>query len=199
MRILVVGASGDIGRAAVAALRGRGHEVVAAHRTAPDHPVDLGDRGSVARLLTSVGRADAVVSAVGGTPFGPWESMDREKWMAGLEGKLLGQIMLVQQAREIVPVGGSFTLVSGVLSDQPVRGGSVSSAINAAIEAWVRSTALELWGEHRINVVSPTVLAGSRERYDAAFPGFPSVDDHAVGQAFVRSVESGETGLVYRP
>ena len=51
----------------------------------------------------------------------------------------------------------------------------------------------------RSNAGSPTVLTASREKYADVFPGFPLVDDDAVGRAFVRSVESKETGRVYEP
>jgi hypothetical protein len=63
----------------------------------------------------------------------------------------------------------------------------------------VRARAGELWGRFRINAVSPTVLTGSREKYADVFPAFPLVDDADVGRAFVRSVESMETGQVYVP
>jgi hypothetical protein len=42
------------------------------------------------------------------------------------------------------------------------------------------------------------VLTESREKYADALPGFPTVDSADVGLAFVRSVESMETGQIYR-
>lgn len=57
--------------------------------------------------------------------------------------------------------------------------------------------ALEAQGAFRINIVSPTVLTESAEKYAAAFPGFPTVDGATVGAAYVRSVESFDMGQVY--
>lgn len=74
---------------------------------------------------------------------------------------------------------------------------SAAAATNGAIEAWVRAISGELWGRFRINAVSPTVLSESREKYAAAMPGFPAVDAADVGQAYVRSVDSVETGRIY--
>jgi NAD(P)-dependent dehydrogenase (short-subunit alcohol dehydrogenase family) len=197
VKILHVGASGTTGSAASAALRARGHEMLAAHRDSVELPVDITDPDSIANLVDTVGEIDAVISTAGGTPFGSWDELDRDAWLQGLQNKLLGQVELVRQATRTVRSGGSFTLISGILSREPIRGSSIASAVNGALEAWVRASAGELWGRFRINIVSPTVLTESRQKYAAVFPGFPLVDGSAVGQAYVRSVESMETGQVY--
>jgi hypothetical protein len=103
----------------------------------------------------------------------------------------------VRRARSVLAPGGSFTLISGILGREPIRGGSIAAAVTGALEAWVKATSLEMAGQFRINVVSPTVQTESVEKYSAAMPGFPAVDGAAVGAAYVRSVESFETGQVY--
>jgi NAD(P)-dependent dehydrogenase (short-subunit alcohol dehydrogenase family) len=198
MKILLVGATGAVGRAAHEALVARGHEVVAAHRTSAEYPIDLTDPGSIQRVLDKVGPLDAVVCTAGTTPYAPWDDLDRDAWLAGINSKLLGQVELVRRATGVVRAGGSFTLITGILAREPIRTGSVAAAVNGALEAWVVASAGELWGRYRINAVSPTVLTESRDKYADAFPGYPTVDASVVGQAFVRSVESMETGQVYR-
>jgi NAD(P)-dependent dehydrogenase (short-subunit alcohol dehydrogenase family) len=198
MKILHVGATGTIGNAVSAALRDRGHEVLGAHRSSDQLPVDLTNPESIGALIASVGPIDGVVATVGSTPFGPWTDLGREELLKGLSDKFLGQVELVRQATQVVRPGGSFTLTTGILGREPIRGGSVAAAANGALEAWVRASAGELWGRFRVNAVSPTVLTESREKYADAMPGFPTVDAARVGQAFVRSVESMETGQVYK-
>jgi NAD(P)-dependent dehydrogenase (short-subunit alcohol dehydrogenase family) len=198
MKILHVGATGTIGNAVSAALRDRGHDVLGAHRTSARLPVDLTNADSISELVESVGAIDAVVATTGSTPFGPWADLGREELLRGLSDKFLGQVELVRRTARIVRPGGSFTLTTGVLAREPIRGGSVAAAANGALEAWVRASAGELWGRFRINAVSPSVLTESREKYADAMPGFPTVDAAMVGQAFVRSVESMETGQVYK-
>jgi len=117
--------------------------------------------------------------------------------MEGLANKSLGQVELVRQGTRVVRPGGSFTLISGILGREPIRGGSAAAAANGAIEAWVCASAGELWGRFRVNAVSPTVLTESREKYAVAMPGFPAVSAAEVAQAYVRSVESMETGRIY--
>jgi len=197
VKILHVGATGAVGNAVGEALRGRGHEVIGAHRGSDVFPVDITDPESINRLLGKVGEIDALVSSAGTTPFGAWDELDRDSWYAGLNSKLLGQVELVRQGTRVVRPGGSFTLITGILGREPIRGGSIAAAVNGALEAWVRASSGELWGRFRINAVSSTVLTESREKYADAMPGFPVVDAADVGQAYVRSVESMETGRIY--
>jgi NAD(P)-dependent dehydrogenase (short-subunit alcohol dehydrogenase family) len=198
VKVLHVGASGHVGEAVAAALRDRGHEVVAAHRTSAEHPVDITDPDSVAQLFQQVGPGlDAVVCTAGTTPYAPWDELGREQLLTGLNSKFLGQVEVVRQGVGFVREGGSFTLTSGILGREPVRTGSVAAAVNGALEAWVRASAGELWGRFRLNIVSPTVLSVSREAYMSVMPGYPAVDSGEVGLAYVRSVESMDSGHVY--
>jgi NAD(P)-dependent dehydrogenase (short-subunit alcohol dehydrogenase family) len=197
MKILLVGATGAIGEAVHTALVKRGHDVIAAHRGSSEWPVDITDPNQIGALLTKAGALDAVVCAAGSTPFGPWHQLDRDAWMSGINSKLLGQVELVRQGVEQVRTGGSFTLITGILGREPIHSGSVASAVNGALEAWVVASAAELWGKHRINAVSPTVLTESLDKYGDAFPGFPSVSAADVAQAYVRSVEGVDTGRIY--
>ncbi|MFI6674938.1 short chain dehydrogenase [Kribbella sp. NPDC050470] len=198
MKILLVGATGTVGRAANDALVARGHEIVAAHRSSPGYPIDLTDPGSIQDVLDQAGPLDAVVCAAGTTPYGPWDELDRDAWLRGLSSKLLGQVELVRRGTGTVRTGGSFTVITGILAREPIRTGSIAAAVNGALEAWVVASAGELWGRYRLNAVSPTVLTESKDKYADTFPGYPTVDASVVGQAFVRSVESMETGRIYR-
>jgi dTDP-4-dehydrorhamnose reductase len=69
-RILVLGATGTIGREVVAALGGK-YEVIAASRSKAAHKVDMSDPASVRNLLSSVGRVDGILSAAGQARFKP--------------------------------------------------------------------------------------------------------------------------------
>lgn len=197
MKILHVGASGTVGEAVGRALEARGHDVIAAHRKSPNHPVDITQTESIRGLLARLGELDAIVSTAGGTPFGPWDELGRDDFRAGLDNKLLGQVELVRHGSNVVRKGGSFTLITGITAREPVPEASIAAAVNGALESWVRTSAAELWGRFRINAVSPTVLSESREHYASVFPGFPFVDGDRVGDAYVRSVESMDTGAIY--
>ena len=59
--------------------------------------------------------------------------------------------------------GGSFTLTSGIVADEPIREGANATTVNLALEGFVRGAAIELPRGIRINLVSPTVLTESME------------------------------------
>ena len=194
MRILVIGATGNIGAVAAATLEARGHEVLRASRsTTPS--VDIADPGSVGALFEAVGIVDAVVVASGAVPFKPLEELAREDYQAGLTSKTLGQVEVVRQALEHLPDGGSITLTTGVLAREPIATGAAAALVNGALESFVVTAAAEAPRGLRINAVSPNVLENS-PGYHALFPGQPQVTDEEIGRAFVLSVEGLGTGRI---
>ena len=195
MRIIVVGAAGDVGQAAVAALAGA-HELVSVGRTSGDLQADVSDLAAVRALYARVGRFDAVVSCAGDASFAPLAALDQEKFMVGLSRKVMGQVNLVLAGLEMISDGGSFTLTSGVLDRDPVRGGSNAAAANGALAGFVKSAAIEMPRGLRVNVVSPGMLEVSAARYGAYFPGHRPVSSAAVGRAYVKCVEGALTGQV---
>lgn len=197
MRILLVGAGGTLGSAVRNALAGRGHEVIGVGRTGGDLVCDVTDPGAVARMYAEAGLLDAVAVAAGDAVFKPLAQLDADDFAATLRGKALSQLELVRQgARHIAPTG-SFTLVSGILAEQPIVAGAAASAANGAVEAFVRAAAVEL-PPRRVNAVSPTVLEESLPAYGPFFAGMEPAPAARVATAYVRSVEGAQTGRVYR-
>ena len=195
MKILVVGASGVLGQAIVAALED--HEVIKASRRG-EHTVDLKDPASIAALYDEVGELDAVACAAGVTPFDSFANLALDDYRTGLEDKVLGQIELVRQGADHLTDGGSFTLVSGILSTQPIATGTVASTVNGALDSFVRAAATGLPRGLRINAVSATAFLETWDSYAEFFPGFTPVPASDVGRAFVKSILGVQTGQVYR-
>ena len=194
MKILIVGANGLLGSAAVAALKGR-HEVIEASRSS-DVSVDLAEPDSIRRMFDQVGTVDAVISCTGSVPFKPLSELTDKDFRAGFEDKVLGQVNLVQLGAEYIADSGSFTLTSGVLAREPILTGAAASLANGALESFVMAAAAELPRGIRINAVSPTVLAEA-SGYHEFFPGFSQVPADEVGRAYVKSVEGIQTGQVF--
>jgi NAD(P)-dependent dehydrogenase (short-subunit alcohol dehydrogenase family) len=195
MKILVVGASGVLGRAIVAALAG--HDIVEASRDG-EHTVDLRDPASIAALYAELGELDAVASAAGVTPFESFTNLTLDDYRAGLEDKVLGQIELVRQGAAVVAEGGSFTLVSGILSTEPIATGTVASTVNGALDAFVRAAATGLPRGLRINAVSANAFVETWDSYAESFPGFTPVPVADVARAFAKSILGVQTGQVFR-
>jgi NAD(P)-dependent dehydrogenase (short-subunit alcohol dehydrogenase family) len=197
MRILLIGASGTIGRA-VHQLMGGSHEVIAAGRNGAELTVDITSPDSIQAMYRAAGKVDAVVSASGSTYFGSLQDMTPEQNEISIVSKLRGQINLVLLGLDHVRDRGSFTLTTGIVMDDPIRGGASAAMANGAIRAFVQAAALDMPRGLRINNVSPNVVEESAAKYDAFFPGFGSVPVGKVAQAFRKSIEGGQTGQTYR-
>jgi NAD(P)-dependent dehydrogenase (short-subunit alcohol dehydrogenase family) len=195
MKIVVIGATGTVGKAAVAALKDR-HEIVAVGSKSGTHQVDIADSGSIKRLFDKIGRFDALVSTAGKVHFGPFDKLTEKEVEIGLANKLMGQVNMVLIGRDYLADGGSFTLTSGVLTHDPIRYGACASLVNGALEAFVRAAAIEMTRGLRINIVSPGVLIDSLPHYGDYFRGHEAVPNDRVGRAYLKSVEGLLTGQV---
>lgn len=196
MRILIVGATGTIGRPLVAALEGR-HEVVQASKHKSRERIDITDTESIRALFTRVGTVDAVVCAAGDASFKPFAALTDEDYSASIRSKLMGQVNLVRYGTASVADGGSFTLTSGTLAREPMVGGAVASLMNGALDSFTRAAALEAPRGIRVNVVSPpwileTLIAFKMDPTG----GMPAVD---VARAYLSSIEGKQTGVVISP
>jgi NAD(P)-dependent dehydrogenase (short-subunit alcohol dehydrogenase family) len=196
MKILLIGANGTLGKAVSAEL-GQRHDIIAAGRSGGEK-VDIADLASVKALLARVGKLDAIVSAAGNVHFGPLADMTPELLGIGLKDKLMGQVNLVLAGQSALNDGGSFTLITGILTHDPIRYGASASMVNGALESFVKSAAIELPRGLRINAVSPTVLVESMDGYAPYFRGYKPVPAAEAALGFAKSVEGAQTGQVFR-
>ncbi len=195
MKILVIGASGLIGKG-VADELAKKHEVIRASRNG-DVQVDVNNPNSIKEMYEKVGKLDAVAFAAGKVPFKPLSELTRDDFVTGLTDKAIGQIDLVLKGINCLSDGGSFTLMSGVLAREAILTGSVASAANGAIESFVMAASVELPRGIRINSISPNVLVESPGYHDY-FPGFEQVKLADVVRLYVKSIEGPQTGQVYK-
>jgi NAD(P)-dependent dehydrogenase (short-subunit alcohol dehydrogenase family) len=196
MRAIVIG-SGNIGSAVQKAFEEKGHEVVSVGRKSGKFQADISDIKSLKALFSQIGSFDAVGCAAGDVFPGPLEQTTEEQWANSIRSKGMGQINLVRAALPYIADKGSFTLISGVLTDEYMHGGTIGTAINHLVEGFVKAAAVELPRGVRINCVSPTVLTES-VAYHAYFPGFIPVDAREVGQAYLRAISTPITGRILK-
>jgi len=195
MKIIVVGANGAVGQTAINALGDR-HEIITVGRSSGDIQIDIEDQESVRSMYNQVGKVDAVVCAVGHGHFGGVAEMSSDQFMKGITHKVLPQVNLVLVGIDHINDGGSFTLTSGVLNRDPIRGGASAAAANGALDGFVIGAAIDMPRGIRINAVSPGLLQVSVDRYDGFFPGHEPVSSERVGLAYCKSVEGAITGQV---
>jgi len=196
MKVVVVG-TGTIGSAVQKVLNEHGHEVVSIGRTSGDFQADISDQASLKAVFTKIGRFDAVACAAGDVFPGPLEQLTDEQWAKSIAGKGMGQINLVRAALPYIVDKGSFTLVSGVLTDEFTHAGTIGTTINHMVEGFVKAAATELPRGVRINCISPTVLTESVAYHDY-FPGFTPVPASEVALAYLRAISNPINGRILK-
>jgi NAD(P)-dependent dehydrogenase (short-subunit alcohol dehydrogenase family) len=197
MKIIIVGASGTMGKHLTGAFE-KEHEVIKAAAESGDIRVDITNTESIENLFKQVGAFDALISTAGPTYVGPWKKMNDKEFRKGVDGKMMGQINLVLIGQHYINPKGSFTLITGALTHDPQKNFANASAANGAVEAFVRAAAIELENGIRINAVSPTVIENS-PHYFPFFPGDIPVTMQQLEYGFRKSVFGANTGQIIKP
>lgn len=193
MRIVVIGATGTIGRAVADAFSRRGHEVIGVSRSS-DPRIDINDPATLRLLFDRIKGIDAVVSCTGHAKWNTLAKLSDADLAVSIQNKLMGQVNLIRIAMDRVRDGGSITVTSGMLATLPVPGSAALSLANGGLDGFVRAAALEMPRGVRVNVVSPlwvkeTLMALKMDES----PGQAVAD---VAKAYIAAVEGTMNGTV---
>jgi NAD(P)-dependent dehydrogenase (short-subunit alcohol dehydrogenase family) len=195
MRILLIGATGTIGRAVAAALS-KHDLILASHHKAPEK-VDISDPASLRALFERVGQVDAIISAAGSAAWKPLAELSDADFDFSLRNKLMGQVNVARYGFASVKDGGSITLTSGYLAQHPMVGSAAVSLVNSGLEGFTRAAALEAPRRIRVNVVSPPWVSETLQAMGQdPKGGLPAA---VVAKSYVGSVEGKETGKIIAP
>ena len=198
MKIVVVGASGTMGQYLANVLERENHEVIRASRSSEEIQVDTTSTQSIEAMFARIGTFDALISTAGETFVGPWKNLNDQTFKKGIEGKMMGQINLVLIGQHYINPKGSFTLITGALTHEPQINFANASAVNGAVEGFVRASAIELPNGIRINAVSPTVIENSPQ-YFPYFPGEIPTTMKQLEFGFKKSLFGAVTGHIIKP
>ena len=196
MKIIIVGASGTMGKHLTSAFE-KEHEVIKAASESGDIQVDITSTKSIESMYKQAGAFVALISTAGPTYVGPWKKMTDKEFRKGIEGKLMGQINLVLIGQHYINPKGSFSLITGALTHDPQLNFANASAANGAVEGFVRAAAIELENGIRINAVSPTVIENSPQ-YFPFFPGDIPVTMQQLEYGFRKAVFGANTGQIIK-
>jgi len=195
MKIIIVGATGTIGKVLTTELKKR-HEVISAASKSGDVRVDITSSASIKEMFSKVGKFDALVSTTGKAAFAPFHTLKEEDFYTGIKSKMMGQINLVMIGKDFINDNGSFTLTSGILATDPIKSGTGLSFVNGALNSFGISAAVELTRGIRINIVSPGLVEDSGATLGSYFPGHVPVPMSRVVNGYLKSVEGFGTGKV---
>ncbi len=193
MKIIVIGATGTIGKGIVSLLS-PDHDIVKVGYNSGDATVNLGDSSSIISLFESVGNFNALVCAAGEAKFGGFEQLGEEDYLFGLKNKLMGQVNLVTIGSNYINDNGVFTLTSGMLSYHPSPESVSLTMVNRGVEGFVQAAALGMKRGVRINIVSPVFVKETMEKMGMdGSGGMPSKD---VALAYKASIETDMNGEI---
>jgi hypothetical protein len=149
-------------------------------------------------MYASIADLDAVVCVAGEAKWAAFDSLTEEDFYIGLRSKLMGQVNLVRIGRDYLNAGGSFTLTTGILADDPVMLTTSAAMVNGGIHSFAKAAALEMTKGHRINVVSAGLVEDAVDRYEAYFPGHNPIPMRKVVNGYVKSVLGKGNGEIIR-
>jgi cyclic-di-GMP-binding biofilm dispersal mediator protein len=212
--ILVLGASGGLGRLIADELAARGARVLRSGRDAAalgEQPLvaDLRGEDAPARLVAEAlerhGRLDGVVIAAGVVAFGPSAELEETVLEELVEVNALAPIRVLTSA--FAPLAASAAegrspfavTISGVVAEAPTAGLAAYSASKAALHSFVKASAREYKKAgvllmdarpgHTETGLSRHPLAGEAPRFGAGLA------PDAVAKRIVDALEAGEKDL----
>ena len=192
MKIIIVGASGRIGREVDKALS-NGHDIVRVGAHSGDVQCDYTVPESVRGMFEKIGEFDSLISVIGGdSVFKQFSELNDEDYRYGFERKFLGQIRFFRFGESLVRNNGSFVFTSGFLSHYPNPASIATGPLNAAVDTFVKNTASLLPRGIRVNVVSPAPIVEPGQE------GRGLVTSAETAKFYVEAVEGNMTGQVLR-
>jgi NAD(P)-dependent dehydrogenase (short-subunit alcohol dehydrogenase family) len=197
MKILIIGGNGTIGRK-ITEFFSENNEVIVAGRNSGDVTVDIASSASIKNMLEKVGKVDAIINVAGDAKWDKFESLTEEDFYIGIKSKMMGQVNLVRLGKDYLNEGGSITLTTGILADEPVYMTTSAAMVNGAIQSFAKAVALELKNGVRVNVVSADLVEDAYEKYKDYFPGNTPVTMRKVVDGYVKCVKGKINGEVIR-
>ena len=193
MRILIIGGHGTIGRKVTKHLS-ENNDLIIAGRKSGDITVDISNSNAIQSMFDKTGQVDAIICIAGEAKWADFNDLTEEDYYIGLKSKLMGQINLVRIGKNYLKQGGSITLSTGILADDPVIKATSAAMVNGGIHSFVQAVALEIENGIRVNAVSLGVVEDAYEKYKDYFPGYNPIPMTKVVNAYTRSVKGKDNG-----
>lgn len=197
MRVLIIGGEGTIGKKVKAYFK-QDHEVISAGRKSGDIAVNLTESDSIKEMFEKTANLDAIICVAGEAKWASFDELSEEDFYVGIRSKLMGQVNLVRIGKEYLNEGGSITLTTGILADDPVPMTTSAAMVNGALHSFVKAVVLDLQNRIRVNVVAPGLVEDAVERYQDYFPGHHPIPMDKMLRGYIRSVEGKGNGEVIR-
>lgn len=192
MKIIIVGATGRIGKEVDKALSGS-HDIIRVGSRRGDIKCDYTSSDSVRDMFDKIGAFDSLISVIGNdSVFKEFNELNDKDYLYGFKRKFLGQIRLLDFGKKLIRDNGSFVFTSGFLSQYPNPYSIATGPLNAAIDTFVQNTSPLLPRGIRINVVSPAPIVEPGQESKGV------ITSAETAKLYVEAVENNITGKVLR-
>lgn len=169
--VLVAGGASGMGMAVAAKVAafgatvhivGRSPERLAKARAAitgevVTHRADISVESDIATLAETIPQVDHIVITAADLTIKPFAQITDAEIESTFAAKFWGAVYLVRHFAPRLPSNGSVTFFGGSTAYKAVPGASIVAAVNAALDGFARTLALEL-APVRVNVLSPGVV-----------------------------------------
>lgn len=190
-KVVVIGATGTIGKAVNQKLNEKGYDVIATSRKSTPS-IDIENKESIDIFFADKKDVDAIICVAGDASFGALSNLTDEQINIGLNSKLMGQVNICRKALEILKPNAAIILTGGIFAHNPWPETTNIAMVNAALEGFVKALALELTEGRRILVVHPPFVKETAQAMGMDDSNCtPSME---VARVYVRGVEGKETG-----
>lgn len=191
MKVLVIGASGTIGKAVTQLLKDKGNEVITASRSSQP-AVDFTNPASIDEFYDQLDEVDAIVTAAGDAAFVSLDKLTDEQIQLSLNSKLMGQINMVRKGLSKLRANGVFVITGGMLAYSPWPQTSMITMVNAGLEGFAKATALDLTEGRRIVIVHPPWVAETAAALGMDASPWP--DAAKTAEAYLGAIEGSKNG-----
>jgi NAD(P)-dependent dehydrogenase (short-subunit alcohol dehydrogenase family) len=184
--IVVTGAAGGIGAALCERMRIDGYLTIGIDRNAApaadvDLQLDMRESEQLVELGRELGRnydVKAVVHNAATQPIAPAGETSLNDWVAALRVNVIAVDALISGTRTSLAANdGSVVAISSAHARATTGGVTAYATTKAALEGWVRSAALDLGPEIRVNAVAPGAIDTAKLREGFARWGEESAEE----------------------
>ncbi|WP_109300849.1 short chain dehydrogenase [Aquimarina sp. AU474] len=197
MKILIIGATGTIGKALYNSFKEEYAEVYAAHRNSKHYPVDITNSTSIANLFEKLPKLDIVINAAGTAVWKPLIELSEEDYYVGIRSKLMGQVNLVHIAKDYINDNGVILLTTGILAEHYEPNAVALSLINGAIHSFVNAASNEIGRGIRLNVVAPGAISGDFPK-DKKFANHLPITIEETINTYKQGLQTTNTGQILK-
>lgn len=190
-KVIVIGATGTIGKAVNQRLTEKGYDVIATSRKSTP-TIDIENKQSIDKFFTDEKDVDAIICAAGQASFGAFSDLTDEQINIGINSKLMGQVNICRKALEALKPNGVIILTGGIIAHNPWPETTNIAMVNAALEGFVKALALELNEGRRILVIHPPFVKETAVAMGMDGSNCPPAME--VAGAYVQGLEGRETG-----